>query len=138
MPADLDPLSQLIGTQTAQIAGLASQITDLRSEVITNRSTSQMWREELGKNFDAIHSELRNMKHVERGIEQDKIALDAILRGIRTQITDCGDRLTEIERIILIWKTRAALIMGFAIVIGSLLSMAIKPLIDAAMSAVAG
>lgn len=131
MPVDLDPLSQLIGTQTAQIAGLASQITDLRSEVITNRSNSQVWRDEMIKQLELIHAELRNVKHLERNIDQDKIALDALLKGITR-------RLAEIEGVVLVWKTRATMIMAIAIAVGSLLSMIVKPLFEAAWIGLAG
>lgn len=128
---ELDPLSQLIGGLSAQIQGLSSQVIDLRSEVVTNRNNSQTRFEELSRQIELVHAEYRNIKHLERGLEQDKIAVDTLLTSIR-------NRLDEIERVILIWKTRAGVIMTIAIMFGSILSMIVKPLFEAVWTRITG
>ena len=49
-----------------------------------------------------------------------------------------SERLGEIEGIILIWKTRAAVIMTIAIAIGSMLSMIVKPIFEAVVTRIIG
>ena len=131
MPVELDPLSQLIGAQTAQIAGIASQLTDLRSEVITNRLNAQTWREDVLTKIDLAQAEYRTVKHDYRAVETGHAAINGRLQKMEK-------RLGEIEGIILIWKTRAAVIMTIAIVIGSILSMIVKPIFEAAVTRIIG
>jgi len=131
MAIELDPLSQLIGAQTAQIAGLAGQLTDLRSEVITNRLASQTWREDVLSKIDLVQAEYRNVKHDYRAVETGHEAISGRLQKMES-------RLGEIEGIILIWKTRAAVIMAIAIAVGSLLSMIVKPVFEAIITRIIG
>ena len=131
MPVELDPLSQLIGAQTAQIAGIASQLTDLRSEVITNRLNAQTWREDVLTKIDLAQAEYRTVKHDYRAVETGHAAINGRLQKMEK-------RLGEIEGIILIWKTRAAVIMTIAIAIGSMLSMIVKPIFEAVVTRIIG
>lgn len=125
MPAEIDPLSQLIGTLQAQTAEVGRSITDLRAEVITNRSQSQSWRDDLLRQLDLVHSEYRDVKHAARHIEQVEVALDARLRRIES-------RLDDIEKMILVWRTRLALLAGFGVAVGALAGS----LINAGLSAI--
>jgi hypothetical protein len=110
----LDPLSQLIGGLSAQVQGLASQITDLRAEVVTNRSSNQIRWDDLTKQMDLVQAEYRNVKHMERGLEQEKLLIAQRLQGM-------DSRLDAIERMILIWRTRYSMLLAGGVALGTFL-----------------
>ena len=114
MNSPLDPISQLLGGLSAQVQGLASQITDLRSEVVTNRSSNQIRYEDLTKQIDLVQAEYRNVKHMERGLEQEKVLLADRLRGL-------DSRLDAIEQMILIWRTRYSMLLAGGVALGTFL-----------------
>ena len=123
MPIDLDPLSQLIGALSAQGADLGRQLSDLRTEVVTNRSQNQLWRDELRSSLETLHAELRNLKYDARGAEQSHVALDA-------RLTRIDSRLSEIEAVITVWKAKATLMISMALSISTLLGFVITGIIN--------
>lgn len=125
MPAELDPLSQLIGGLTAQVSGLGSQLIDLRSEIVTNRTVNQGRWDELSGKIDAVQAEYRNVKHEERRVEQERIALNALLKGIQ-------DRLEAVEKVILVWRVRVSTIVAIGVAAGAVIGFLIRVAVDAA------
>lgn len=84
----------------------------------------------LGK-IDAVQAEYRTVKHDYRAVETGHAAING-------RLVKMEGRLGEIEKIILIWKTRAALIMAAAIAVGSILSMIVKPMFEAILTRIVG
>jgi chromosome segregation ATPase len=113
MATEIDPLSQMVGGLMAQASDLSRQMTDLRSEVVTNRSYNQTWRDEWRKALEELHVELRTVKHDYRSAEQASIALNSRLGKI-------DERLTEIERVVTVWRARATVIGATAVGFGSI------------------
>lgn len=126
MPAELDPLSQLIGGLSAQISNVSTQIVELRSDVVTNRNASQTRNEELARKLDLVQAEYRNVKHLERDIAQEKVAIDDRLRKIDDRLADIDGRLGEIDKLILVWRTRLAMLLSFGAGLGALLGFLIS------------
>lgn len=126
MPAELDPLSQLIGGISAQLAGLSTQIVDLRSDVVTNRNAAQTRSEELARKLDLVQAEYRNVKHLERGIEQEKVALGSRLQKIDNRLDDIEKRIGAIDDLLLVWQTRVVTLMsigaGLGVIVGFLIN----------------
>lgn len=131
MPTDLDPLSQLIGGLSAQISALSTQIVDLRSDVVTNRNAAQTRNEQLAAKLDLVQAEYRNVKHLERNIETEKVALGSRLKKI-------DGRLDAIEDTLLVWKTRIITLMSVGVGLGALVGFLINAGITAAVKWVFG
>lgn len=115
MPADIDPLSQLIGGLTAQVSNIARDITDLRSEVISNRNLSGSWREDMTRKLESVQVEFRSAKHDYRAFEQAKIAMDG--------------RLSELEDMLTKWRIRAAGVIGASAIIGAIMGAIAEPIL---------
>ena len=122
--ADIDPLSQLIGSLSAQITNVESQVIDLRSAVIMNRTENAQRWDALEQKIDLVHAEYRTVKHLERGMEQSSIAIDAAMKGL-------DKRLRTIEDIVLIWRTRLMTLMSIAVAAGALVGSIIAPAMQA-------
>lgn len=108
----LDPLSQLVGGLSAQVQGLSAALIDLRSEIVTNRQQNQARWEDLAGKIDLVQAEYRNVKHSERSLEQEKVL-------VANQLREIDKRLTEIEGVILVWRTRVAMLVGLAALAGA-------------------
>lgn len=123
---ELDPTSQLIGSLSAQISSLAVQLVDMRTEILTNRTKTETRWDELVKQMELIHAEYRNVKHLERALEVSGVAIDERLKIIGSRMQrmedDSATRLRKLEDQVLEWRTKLAMLVAGAAVIGTFLS----------------
>jgi prefoldin subunit 5 len=119
MAGELDPLSQLIGTLSAQVQAIQGGLADLRAEILQNRVNSQTFRDEELRRLDLVQAEYRNFKHDLRGFEQSGVAIDERLRNLQ-------NRLQTIENTLLVWKTRITVLVAGATGIGAIIGVLIE------------
>lgn len=124
--AELDPLSQLIGGLSAQITSISTQIVELRSDVVTNRNAAQTRSEQLASKLDLVQAEYRNVKHLERNIETEKIALGSRIGKIDNRLDAIETRIGAIDDLLLVWQTRVVTLMsigaGLGVIVGFLIN----------------
>ncbi len=150
--ASIDPLSQLLGAQTAQIVSLNTTIAELRSDVLQNRLESQRRHDEVSRSLEDVRMEYRTVKHEYRNSEQaseaikrqlesinDRIAAaanhsEARFRDIETRIdtkhAETDDRLDFVELTLAGWKGRFAVVVALVIFVGGLASTLAQPLVE--------
>lgn len=129
MQGSLDPISQMIGALGAQVTNLSAQLSDLRAEILTNRTEADKRWYNFEGTLDEIKAEYRNVKHVERALEQTGIAIDARLKSFNDKFDDMDMRIRHIEDTLLIWRTRAALIVGGGAVLGGIIMYLVQSLL---------
>ena len=107
--ASLDQIWQLLGALSAQVTALGGSMGELKAEVLSNRVKATEHREREIRAWEQVEAELRNVKHEHRNFEQKVIALDS--------------RLWKVERVILAWQAKMALITGGAAALGGLVGI---------------
>ncbi len=149
--ASIDPLSQLLGAQTAQVAALAQTVTELRADVLQNRIESQRRHDEISRSLEDVRMEYRTVKHDYRNQEMAAEAVKRQLESINDRITsstnhnevrfrdvearidtkhnDTSSRLDLVEITLAGWKGRFAVVVSLVIFFGGLLSTLVQPLV---------
>lgn len=112
MADGLDPLSQMIGALSAQVTNLGSQMVDLRSEILVNRTKTEERWSMLIDDLDEVKAEYRNVKHLERALETSGIAIDERLKLIDNRVRKVEDQLIE-------WRAKLTVIVIFAVALGT-------------------
>ena len=124
---DLDPLSQLIGAQTAQIAELGRSLGDIRTEIVNNRNTNLTFQRELDRKFDLLEAELRNVKHDSRSAEFAH-------QTLKESIDKASTRIANLELLATEWRARITLVAALITGIASVMGLFLPPLIDRAIT----
>lgn len=124
---ELDPLSQLIGAQTAQLSEFGKQLADIRTEIVTNRNNHLTFQQTLSRQFDQLEAELRNVKHDSRGAEQAHQILKAAIDKV-------ANRVEELERLAIAWRARLMIIAAIVTATASVIGLFVPPLIEHAIN----
>ncbi len=150
--ASIDPLSQLLGAQTAQVAGLTNTISELRADVLQNRIESQRRHDEINRSLEDVRMEYRTVKHDYRNQEQASEAVKRQLEAINDRISsavnhsetrfrdvearidakhrETDDRLDFVELTLAGWKGRFAVVVSLVIFFGGIASTLAQPLVE--------
>lgn len=137
----LDPLSQLIGAQTAQIAGVSSSVSELRADILQNRLNADVRHTELSKIVEDLRIESRTIKHESRNQEMVRDGIIAQIGQLRATVQAHDDhdeerfdglcaRLATLEKIIGDWRSKVALVVGLLLFVGAVLPTLLQIIIN--------
>lgn len=137
----LDPLSQLIGAQTAQIAGVSSSVSELRADILQNRLNADVRHTELSKIVEDLRIESRTIKHESRNQDMAREGIITQIRDLANKVQAHDDhddtrfaalceRLDALETTIEAWRNKLAAIVGLILLVGGVLPTALQLILN--------
>lgn len=116
----IDPLSQMIGTLSAQMSSLTAVVAEVRADVLQNRLKAEAHREREIKAWDQVEAEMRTVKHEHRGFEQKIVILE--------------NKISKMDRQLTAWQTRFAIFTSCAAALGGVVGFVVEAGIRAAFA----
>lgn len=141
MAEPIDPVSQIIGSLSAQVTGLLGAVGELKADILQNRIQAQAHREREIKMWEQVEAELRNVKHDQRGVEQKMVSLTdryerrlvdvegvlaAKIAATDLKVQTTAKELSAIDETIKKWQARLALLAGAGTGVGTLIGILVE------------